>query len=96
MSFISYTCCSISIQVESILIKDIQFTKSLQESLSSAAQAKRLAESKVIQAQSEVDSAKLMRQAAECKLSFYTSHYLYLYAFLLYTHLSNASLIPCR
>ncbi|KAG0255962.1 hypothetical protein BG011_004831 [Mortierella polycephala] len=51
--------------VESILIKDIQFTKSLQESLSSAAQAKRLAESKVIQAQSEVDSAKLMRQAAE-------------------------------
>jgi hypothetical protein len=49
------------------LIKDIQFSKSLQESLSSAAQAKRLAESKVIQAQSEVDSAKLMRQAAECK-----------------------------
>ncbi|KAG0056493.1 hypothetical protein BGZ83_004751 [Gryganskiella cystojenkinii] len=55
------------VTVESILIKDIQFSKSLQESLSSAAQAKRLAESKVIQAQSEVDSAKLMRQAAECK-----------------------------
>ncbi|KAF9347551.1 hypothetical protein BGX34_003027 [Mortierella sp. NVP85] len=53
------------VTVESILIKDIQFSKSLQESLSSAAQAKRLAESKVIQAQSEVDSAKLMRQAAE-------------------------------
>ncbi|KAG0367296.1 hypothetical protein BGX24_003299 [Mortierella sp. AD032] len=53
------------IAVESILIKDIQFSKSLQEALSSAAQAKRLAESKVIQAQSEVDSAKLMRQAAE-------------------------------
>ncbi|KAG0342973.1 hypothetical protein BG000_010866 [Podila horticola] len=53
------------VKVESILIKDIQFTKALQESLSSAAQAKRLAESKVIQAQSEVDSAKLMRQAAE-------------------------------
>ncbi|KAF9111839.1 hypothetical protein BGX27_004373 [Mortierella sp. AM989] len=53
------------VTVESILIKDIEFSKSLQESLSSAAQAKRLAESKVIQAQSEVDSAKLMRQAAE-------------------------------
>ncbi|KAI7824838.1 hypothetical protein BC939DRAFT_449360 [Gamsiella multidivaricata] len=53
------------VTVESILIKDIQFSKGLQESLSSAAQAKRLAESKVIQAQSEVDSAKLMRQAAE-------------------------------
>ncbi|KAF9427752.1 hypothetical protein BGZ94_004230 [Podila epigama] len=53
------------VKVESILIKDIHFSKSLQESLSSAAQAKRLAESKVIQAQSEVDSAKLMRQAAE-------------------------------
>ncbi|KAF9386846.1 hypothetical protein CPB97_003272 [Podila verticillata] len=53
------------VKVESILIKDIQFSKALQESLSSAAQAKRLAESKVIQAQSEVDSAKLMRQAAE-------------------------------
>ncbi|KAF9918512.1 hypothetical protein BX616_008213 [Lobosporangium transversale] len=53
------------VTVESILIKDIKFSKSLQESLSSAAQAKRLAESKVIQAQSEVDSAKLMRQAAE-------------------------------
>ncbi|KAF9950150.1 hypothetical protein BGZ65_006840, partial [Modicella reniformis] len=53
------------VSVESILIKDIHFSESLQKSLSSAAQAKRLAESKVIQAQSEVDSAKLMRQAAE-------------------------------
>ncbi|KAF9929123.1 hypothetical protein FBU30_001852 [Linnemannia zychae] len=53
------------VAVETILIKDIQFSKSLQEALSSAAQAKRIAESKVIQAQSEVDSAKLMRQAAE-------------------------------
>lgn len=61
------------VAVESILIKDIQFSKSLQEALSSAAQAKRIAESKVIQAQSEVDSAKLMRQAAECKSSFFCS-----------------------
>ncbi|KAG0055762.1 hypothetical protein BGZ83_007487 [Gryganskiella cystojenkinii] len=53
------------IKVESVLIKDITFSKELQESLSSAAQAKRLAESKVIGAQAEVDSAKLMRAAAD-------------------------------
>ncbi|KAG0330415.1 hypothetical protein BG004_002110, partial [Podila humilis] len=53
------------VKVESVLIKDITFSRELQESLSSAAQAKRLAESKVIGAQAEVDSAKLMRAAAD-------------------------------
>ncbi|CAB4388616.1 uncharacterized protein OCT59_007245 [Rhizophagus irregularis] len=53
------------VKVESILIKDIEFSRELQESLSSAAQAKRIGESKVIAAQAEVDAAKLMRQAAE-------------------------------
>lgn len=53
------------IKVESILIKDIQFSRELQEALSSAAQAKRIGESKVIQARAEVESAKLMRQAAD-------------------------------
>ncbi|KAF9434463.1 hypothetical protein BGZ76_007985 [Entomortierella beljakovae] len=53
------------VKVESVLIKDITFSKELQESLSSAAQAKRMAESKVIGAQAEVDSAKLMRAAAD-------------------------------
>ncbi|CAI2178960.1 138_t:CDS:10 [Funneliformis geosporum] len=53
------------VKVESILIKDIVFSKELQESLSSAAQQKRIGESKVIAAQAEVDAAKLMRQAAE-------------------------------
>ncbi|KAI8361010.1 hypothetical protein B0O80DRAFT_493632 [Mortierella sp. GBAus27b] len=53
------------VKVESVLIKDITFSKELQESLSSAAQAKRMAESKVISAQAEVDSAKLMRAAAD-------------------------------
>ncbi|KAG9061497.1 hypothetical protein KI688_007075 [Linnemannia hyalina] len=53
------------VKVESVLIKDITFSKELQESLSSAAQAKRMAESKVIAAQAEVDSAKLMRAAAD-------------------------------
>lgn len=52
------------VKIESILIKDIQFSKELQESLSSAAQAKRLGESKIIAARAEVDSAKLMREAS--------------------------------
>ncbi|CAO3629034.1 unnamed protein product [Cunninghamella blakesleeana] len=53
------------VKIESILIKDLTFTKELQESLSAAAQAKRVGESKVIAAKAEVDSAKLMREAAD-------------------------------
>jgi regulator of protease activity HflC (stomatin/prohibitin superfamily) len=53
------------VQVESILMKDIVFSNELQESLSMAAQAKRIGESKVITARAEVESAKLMRQAAD-------------------------------
>ncbi|PWN86473.1 hypothetical protein FA10DRAFT_304948 [Acaromyces ingoldii] len=51
--------------VESILIKDIIFSRELQESLSSAATQRRIGESKVIAAKAEVDAAKLMRQAAD-------------------------------
>jgi erythrocyte band 7 integral membrane protein len=50
------------VQVESMLIKDIIFSNDLQDSLSMAAQAKRIGESKVIAARAEVESAKLMRQ----------------------------------
>lgn len=53
------------VQIESILIKDILFSKELQESLSSAAKQRRIGESKVIAAQAEVDAARLMRQAAD-------------------------------
>jgi regulator of protease activity HflC (stomatin/prohibitin superfamily) len=53
------------VSVESILIKDIVFSQDLQQSLSSAAQQKRIGESKVIAARAEVDSAKLMREAAD-------------------------------
>ena len=53
------------VSVESILIKDLLFSKDLQESLSSAAQAKRIGESKVIAARAEVDAARLMRTAAD-------------------------------
>ncbi|GMF69204.1 unnamed protein product [Aspergillus oryzae] len=51
------------VQVESMLIKDIIFSDDLQDSLSMAAQSKRIGESKVIAARAEVESAKLMRQA---------------------------------
>jgi erythrocyte band 7 integral membrane protein len=53
------------VQVESMLIKDIIFSTELQESLSMAAQSKRIGESKIIAAKAEVEAAKLMRQAAD-------------------------------
>ncbi|PPJ51123.1 hypothetical protein CBER1_06601 [Cercospora berteroae] len=52
-------------EVESMLIKDIIFSQELQDSLSMAAQSKRTGEAKVISARAEVESAKLMRQAAD-------------------------------
>jgi len=53
------------VEVESMLIKDIIFSQELQDSLSMAAQSKRTGEAKVIAARAEVESAKLMRQAAD-------------------------------
>ncbi|KAJ2825799.1 hypothetical protein FBU31_003606 [Coemansia sp. 'formosensis'] len=53
------------VAVESILIKDISLSEDLQESLASAATQRRIGQSKVIQAQAEVDAAVLMREAAE-------------------------------
>ncbi|KAK6336613.1 hypothetical protein TWF718_009412 [Orbilia javanica] len=53
------------VRVESMLIKDIIFSRELQDSLSMAAQSKRIGESKIIAARAEVESAKLMRQAAD-------------------------------
>lgn len=50
--------------VESMLIKDIIFSEELQESLSMAAQSKRIGESKIITARAEVESSKLMRQVS--------------------------------
>lgn len=45
------------VQVESMLIKDIIFSQELQESLSMAAQSKRIGESKIIAAKAEVSRA---------------------------------------
>jgi erythrocyte band 7 integral membrane protein len=53
------------VYVDSMLIKEIILTPDLKMNLSSAAQAKRLAESTVITAQAQVESAKLMRQASD-------------------------------
>jgi regulator of protease activity HflC (stomatin/prohibitin superfamily) len=53
------------VSIESILIKDLQLDARVNDSLSQAAQAKRIGESKIIAAKAEVESAKLMRQAAD-------------------------------
>jgi regulator of protease activity HflC (stomatin/prohibitin superfamily) len=53
------------VAIEGILIKDIIFSAEVATSLSSAAQQKRIGESKVIAARAEVDAARLMRQAAD-------------------------------
>jgi erythrocyte band 7 integral membrane protein len=53
------------IEISNILIKDIIISAELQETLSSAAKERRLAESKIITAKADVESAKLMRQTAD-------------------------------
>ncbi|KAI6130279.1 hypothetical protein EDD16DRAFT_1882373 [Pisolithus croceorrhizus] len=54
------------VAIEGILIKDITLSpQDVAASLSSAAQQKRIGESKVIAARAEVDAARLMRQAAD-------------------------------
>jgi regulator of protease activity HflC (stomatin/prohibitin superfamily) len=53
------------VTITRVLIQEILFSKDLQQNLSAAATAKRLAEGKIISAQADVDSAKLMREAAD-------------------------------
>lgn len=53
------------VDIEEIFIKDIQLSRELQDSLSSAAKERRLAESKILSAKADVEAAKLMRQAAD-------------------------------
>lgn len=53
------------IVIENVFMKDIVLHKDLQEALSTAAKERRLAESKVISAKADVESAKMMREAAE-------------------------------
>lgn len=53
------------IVIENVFMKDIVLNKDLQDALSTAAKERRLAESKVISAKADVESAKMMREAAE-------------------------------
>jgi regulator of protease activity HflC (stomatin/prohibitin superfamily) len=62
---IEETASGWGVEVESMLVKDIIFSTELQESLSMAAQSKRTGEAKVIAARAEVESATLMRVAAD-------------------------------
>jgi regulator of protease activity HflC (stomatin/prohibitin superfamily) len=80
-------------QVESMLIKDIIFSNDLQDSLSMAAQAKRIGESKVIAARAEVESAKLMRQAADILSSAPAMQIRYLEAMQSMAKSSNSKVI---
>ncbi|ODV87306.1 hypothetical protein CANARDRAFT_174375 [[Candida] arabinofermentans NRRL YB-2248] len=62
---ISDTASSWGVKIESLLIKDLNLPQTVSNSLSMAAEAKRIGESKIIQARAEVESAKLMRKAAD-------------------------------
>ena len=53
------------VSVNRVLIQEILFSEELQNNLSAAATAKRIAEGKIIQAQADVDSAKLLREASD-------------------------------
>jgi regulator of protease activity HflC (stomatin/prohibitin superfamily) len=65
LDIIAPAAASWGIKVNDILLKDLRFSQELQESLSSAAKQKRIGESKIIIAQAEVESAKLMREASD-------------------------------
>ena len=62
---ISKTAFDWGVNIESILIKDLQLPQKVKDSLSMAAESKRIGESKIINARAEVESAKLMRKAAD-------------------------------
>ncbi|KAL7663916.1 Band 7 domain-containing protein [[Candida] zeylanoides] len=64
-SIISKTAFDWGVNIESILIKDLQLPEKVQSSLSMATEAKRIGEGKIINAKAEVESAKLMRKAAD-------------------------------
>lgn len=53
------------VYVDQIFIKDMQLTPEMQNDMASAAKQKRIGESKVISAKADVESAKLLREAAD-------------------------------
>ncbi|CAK93949.1 unnamed protein product (macronuclear) [Paramecium tetraurelia] len=53
------------IYIEEVFIKDMVLTPQMQSDLAAAAKNKRIAQAKVISAQADVESAKLMKEAAQ-------------------------------
>lgn len=64
-NYISQRVKTWGIIIEQIFIKDIILSNDLQQTLSSAAKMQKAAESKVISAKADVESAKLMKEAAD-------------------------------
>lgn len=56
---------NIGIYVEQIYIKDMMIDKNLQRDLSMTSKTQRLSKAKIISAEADVKSAKLMHQAAD-------------------------------
>ena len=53
------------VHIENVYIKDIVVNPILQQALSVVAKEKKFAEAKIISAKADVDSAKLLREAAD-------------------------------
>jgi erythrocyte band 7 integral membrane protein len=90
---IDETASSWGVKVESILIKDIILSQELQDSLSQAAKSKRAGESKIITARAEVESAKLMRRAADILASKAAMQIRYLEAMQTMARSANSKVI---
>ena len=56
---------NLGIYVEQIFIKDMQITADLQRDLSMTSKTERLSKAKIISAEADVKSAKLMHEAAD-------------------------------
>lgn len=90
---IEETAATWGVKVESILIKDIILSAELQDSLAQAAKSKRAGESKIITARAEVESAKLMRRAADILASKAAMQIRYLEAMQAMARSSNSKVI---
>ena len=60
-----YFGCDVGVYVEQIFIKDMTITENLQKNLSMTSKTERLSKAKIISAAADVESAKLMHQAAD-------------------------------
>lgn len=90
---ISKTAFDWGVNIESILIKDLQLPPKVKDSLSMAAEAKRIGEGKIINAKAEVESAKLMRKAADILASKPAMQIRYLDAMQAMAKQSNSKVI---